>query len=196
MRIKQLRQSQGMTLSDLSTESGIGLSTLSRIENGQASVTFDNLERLASCLGVDISTLMAKSLDNNPTGRRVVTRGGEGDVYQTTQYTYEMLCNDLANKQFVPLLTRIERRTIEEFGPLSRHPGEEFVYVLEGEITLHTDFYEPLVLHKGDSAYFDSTMGHAIVAPSGPAQILWIATSSDGLEVSPQTKRRAMTGSH
>jgi len=190
MRIKDLRQSQGMTLSDLSTQSGIGLSTLSRIENGQASVTFDNLARLASCLGVDVSTLMEKNLGNNPTGRRVVTRGGEGDVYQTSQYTYEMLCNDLANKQFVPLLTRIERKTIDEFGPLSRHPGEEFVFVLEGEIILYTEFYEPLNLSRGDSVYFDSMMGHAIVAPFGPAQILWISTSSDGLEV-PSGKKGA-----
>jgi len=189
MRIKDLRQSQGMTLSDLSSQSGIGLSTLSRIENGQASVTFDNLARLASCLGVDVSTLMEKNIVNNPTGRRVVTRGGDGDVYQTSQYTYQMLCNDLAKKQFVPLLTRIERKTIEEFGPLSRHPGEEFVFVLEGKVTLYTEFYEPLSLSKGDSVYFDSMMGHAIVAPFGPAQILWISTSSDGLEVSSENSR-------
>jgi uncharacterized cupin superfamily protein len=45
-----------------------------------------------------------------------------------------------------------------------RHEGEEFLYVLEGELELHTECYAPLLLKAGESIYFDSRMGHGYVA--------------------------------
>ena len=50
---------------------------------------------------------------------------------------------------------------VAEFGGLIRHPGEEFSYVLEGELDFHSELYAPVRLRAGDSIYFDSEMGHA-----------------------------------
>lgn len=45
---------------------------------------------------------------------------------------------------------------MEEFGEFMRHPGEEFLYVIEGELELHTQCYAPVVLKAGESIYLDS----------------------------------------
>ena len=98
-------------------------------------------------------------------------------MHQTDQYDYEMLCTDLANKQFVPLKARVKANTIARFSDMLSHPGEEFVYVLSGEVELHTQFYAPTRLVAGDSAYFDSTMGHALLKASDEdAEVLWICS--------------------
>jgi mannose-6-phosphate isomerase-like protein (cupin superfamily) len=64
-----------------------------------------------------------------------------------------------------PILVEIRARTLDEFiaefGGLISHPGEEFTYVLEGELDFHSELYAPVRLRAGDSIYFDSEMGHA-----------------------------------
>jgi uncharacterized cupin superfamily protein len=61
-----------------------------------------------------------------------------------------------------------------------RHPGEEFVYVLEGILELHTEMYTPARLEAGDSVYFDSGMRHAYIAVGdAPCRILSICTTPE-----------------
>jgi hypothetical protein len=67
----------------------------------------------------------------------------------------------------IPLLSRIRSRTLEEFGELIRHPGEEFVFVLSGAIEVHSEFYDPLTLHAGEYIYLDSEMGHGYLVSGG-----------------------------
>jgi mannose-6-phosphate isomerase-like protein (cupin superfamily) len=78
------------------------------------------------------------------------------------------------------VFTRIRAKSLQEFGDLVRHPGEEFIYVLEGGITVHTEFYDPVVLGSGESIYVDSNMGHAYVAEGcDEAAVLAVCSSSD-----------------
>jgi hypothetical protein len=77
------------------------------------------------------------------TGRRTVTRAGQGIQHRSPQYDYEMLCADIAQKQFIPLLTRLREHDVAEFPALLSHQGEEFLYVLTG-VKIHTDQYLPL----------------------------------------------------
>ena len=64
----------------------------------------------------------------------------------------------------VPLEMRIRARSKEEFDHWSQHDGEEYVYVIAGEIEVNTDHYSPFRLKKGESAYFDSGMKHVYVS--------------------------------
>src|SRR3546814_3333393 len=69
--------------------------------------------------------------------------------------------------------------SIEEFGEFHRHDGEEFVYVLDGELAFYSDSYTPAYLKAGDSIYFDSGMGHAYVAVGDvPCRILSVFSTS------------------
>jgi uncharacterized cupin superfamily protein len=142
---------------------GPAFSTISKVEKSQISTTYKNILRLADWLKVDVATLFSEKTVSISTGRRTVTRAGQGIHHRSPQYDYEKLCADIAQKQFNPLLTCLRAHNVTEFPALLSHQGEEFLYVLTGVVEIHTDQYLPLRLEKGDSCYFDSTMGHACV---------------------------------
>ncbi|MEO1178607.1 MAG: cupin domain-containing protein, partial [Pseudomonadota bacterium] len=51
------------------------------------------------------------------------------------------------------------------------------LYVLTGVVRLYTEFYEPVEMRRGDSAYYDATMGHNVVSVSPEdATILWVTS--------------------
>ncbi|MEF2071985.1 helix-turn-helix domain-containing protein [Consotaella aegiceratis] len=175
--LRRLRREAHLTLQELGERAGLAPSTLSKIENGQMSPTYETILNLAAGLRIDVTELFTGGAASHVGGRRTVTRRGDGIRRATDQYTYEMLAAELSGKQFIPLLTTIEARSLAEFPGLVQHAGEEFFYVLAGQVTLHTEHYAPTVLDVGDSCYFDSTMGHACVSSGDePAQILWICS--------------------
>ncbi|HEY4199122.1 MAG TPA: XRE family transcriptional regulator [Devosiaceae bacterium] len=175
--LRHLRQQAGLTLSELAQRCGLAPSTLSKVENGQMSPTYDTILSLAQGLEVDVTELFAGKPSAPVRGRRTVTRKGQGAILATAQYDYEMLCADIAGKQFVPLFTQIKANSVHEFPTLISHAGEEFIYILSGSVTLHTEFYAPTQLEPGDSCYFDSLMGHALVSTADtPATLLWICS--------------------
>jgi quercetin dioxygenase-like cupin family protein len=87
------------------------------------------------------------------------------------------LAETLSRKQMLPYRTRVRARRVEEFGGWVRHEGEEFLYVLTGAIRLYTEFYKPVEMRRGDSAYYDASMGHNVVSVSqDDATILWVTS--------------------
>ena len=152
-------------------------STLSKIEKGQLSPTYEKIAALAKGLNIQVGELFDEEEKSVPRGRLTVTRRRTGVLHETPQYDYEALCTALAGKQFVPLLTTVKARSIKEFPSLLQHEGEEFIFVLRGSLTVHTQFYQPIELQEGDSCYFDSSMGHACVAGEEDVQILWVCSN-------------------
>ncbi|KAB0265027.1 helix-turn-helix domain-containing protein [Microvirga brassicacearum] len=176
-RIKQLRLERGLTLQQLGKRCELAASTISKVEQNHISPTYENVLRLADGLHVDVAELFSPKPNRMMFGRRSVTRAGHGAKLRSAQYDYEMLCADLSSKQFIPLLTTLSAHSIQEFPNYISHEGEEFIYVMSGVVELHTDIYEPLRLQKGDSCYFDSTMGHACLSVGDQdAVILWVCS--------------------
>jgi transcriptional regulator with XRE-family HTH domain len=174
-RIRALRLSKGMTLAMVSERTGLAISTLSKLEKGTVSLSYDKLMLISKGLGVDIAGLVESKpqLPRNPglaAGRRVVQRAGDGQLVETHSYRQTYLATELLNKRMTPIFVEIRARTLEEFtaefGGLISHPGEEFTYVIEGELEFHSELYAPLRLRAGDSIYFDSEMGHAYLKAS------------------------------
>src|ERR1700733_9020918 len=165
--LKSLRKRNKWTLADVAKRTGIPPSTLSRIENDQISPTYDMLLRLGQGLSIDLSQLLSDApaeVSSDQPGRRSVNRIPDGETVPMSNHTLRYLSNDLLNKQMTPILCEYRARSLQEFGPLMRHDGEEFLFVLEGELELHTECYAPLALKAGESIYFDSRMGHGYVA--------------------------------
>jgi transcriptional regulator with XRE-family HTH domain len=162
--LRRLRKERRLTLAEVSRRADLPLSTLSKVETGQMSLTFERLLRLANGLGIDVGEIIASSRQAEEpavTARRCITRAGGGRRISTPTYGYEYLCTDLIAKQMTPIVITLKARSRLDFGNLSSHPGEEFLYVLRGTLEFYSEFYETLTLTEGDSLYFDSTMGHA-----------------------------------
>ncbi|MDB5460733.1 MAG: helix-turn-helix family protein [Caulobacteraceae bacterium] len=183
--LRELRQRDGLTLADVSRRTGLSVSSLSKVENGQMLLTYDKLASLASGMGVDITFFFSahgplKDETAAVTARRSINRKGEGERVNTRFYDYLYPCADLSNRRLLPMIGTVKARTLEQFGGLVSHDGEEFTTVLEGRVEVQTEFYGPTVLEVGDSIYFDSTMGHAYLAASdGPCRILCVATAPE-----------------
>ncbi|MEO5685869.1 MAG: XRE family transcriptional regulator [Burkholderiaceae bacterium] len=179
--IRAMRKRSGLTLTELAARTGLAVSTLSKLEMGHVSLSYDKLMLISKGLDID----MAELLDSSPHpsgaatygGRRVLHRAGEGQHLETRSYSQTYLATELLNKRMTPIHVELHARTMDEFraefGDFIRHPGEEFTYVIEGEVTFHTELYAPLTLHAGDSIYFDSEMGHAYLkASEGPCRTI------------------------
>lgn len=182
--LRVIRKERGWSLADAAKATGFSISTLSKVENGQRSLTYDKLVLLANKFSVDVSRLFTAGERASGValfaGRRSVHRVGEGFEVPAKVYTYNYLAQDLIQKRFVPVLMDIHARSVTEFGQLIRHKGDEFAYVLSGEIELHTEIYGPLRLKAGESVFFDSGVGHAYVkVGEGAARILCIGSDVD-----------------
>ena len=177
--LRALRRRRRWSLATVSELTGLAVSTLSRIENDQLSLTYDKLVQLCQGLGVDLTELLSNSsaqTNDAPMGRRDYTPPGQGRQIQANHYHYRYLCTDFKRKKMTPIIGTITAKNIDEIGGFLRHDGEETVYVMDGTLELHTEFYEPLRVETGGCVYFDSSMGHAFVAIDGPVTILSVCT--------------------
>ena len=192
--LKALRRRNNWTLADVSRRTGLPTSTLSKIENDRMSPTFDKLARISSGLKIDMAALFDHGSveDAQPaaSGRRCIVRAGEGKAIETQSYSHLYPAWDLLNKRIIPIVAELHARSLEEFGELIRHPGEEYAYVLEGEVDLYTSLYAPVRLKTGDSIYFDSGMGHAyIAAAEGPCRVLSLCSAPETQLIAASTGR-------
>ncbi|MEP6885926.1 MAG: XRE family transcriptional regulator [Gammaproteobacteria bacterium] len=182
--LRSLRLRNGWTLKEMSQRTSIPVSTLSKVEHDNLTLTYDKLVQLSQRLNIRISELFADpnvTSEAAVTARRSIGRLDDAVRVNTKNYDYHYLCPELRRKRMIPILTRIRAKSAEEFGDLVRHSGEEYIYVLQGRIKVHTEFYDPVVLELGESIYLDSNMGHAYVTADGceEATVLGVCSSTD-----------------
>ncbi|WP_309663233.1 XRE family transcriptional regulator [Tabrizicola sp.] len=176
-RVRDLRRSRGWTLEEAAGRAGLARSTLSKIENGQMSPTYEALKKLAGGLAVSVPQLFTPPSKVQVNGRMAVTKAGEGGRQATITYEHELLAGNLTRKQMLPYRAVIRARDLAEFIGWVRHDGEEFLFVLTGVIRLYSEFYEPVDLRRGDSAYYDAVMGHNVISLSDEdATVLWVTS--------------------
>jgi transcriptional regulator with XRE-family HTH domain len=190
--LRERRAHHGWTLSDVSEKTGISTSALSKIENGLMSPTYHTIIQLCSGLDIEIGDLISRDSSVHPQpailGRRSISRQQDGQVIEDENYRYTYLCSDVAHKRIIPIVIKVKANSIQQIKRLWSHVGEEYVYVLDGEIDLLSELYEPVRLKKDDSCYFDSTMEHAYLA-AGSASATLLVTSSSATPNLAQTLR-------
>ncbi len=182
--MRGIRTRNGWTLKEMSARSGIPVSTLSKVEHDRLTLSYDKLQQLSQRLKIRMSDLFAEDAEDSAprvTGRRSVGTIDSAVRVTTDNYDYHYLCTDLRQKRMIPIITRIRARSASEFGELVHHQGEEFIYVIEGRIEVHSEFYDPVVLDAGQGIYIDSSMGHAYVVADGcdEALVLGVCSSAD-----------------
>ena len=180
-RLRQLRRDRGWTLAEVAERSGLAISTISKAERGVISLTYDRLSQLAQGLEVDLAAFFNAEGQSFEPGSFAVARKGEFKRQETPNYVYEMLFPDLWNKAMVPMLGSLKARELVDFEDFVRHPGQEFLVVMEGAVTVFTEGRDPVRLEAGDSLYFDSAVGH-LYASDGDrdARILVVCVPGPG----------------
>jgi transcriptional regulator with XRE-family HTH domain len=176
--IRKLRIARGWNLAMLSEQSGVPISTLSRVELGQNALNYDKLMRLCRALEVDLEGLVSREAEGAvaPSGRRSVTRAGEGEPVRIGPASGRAAAADLLSKSFSPTLLDVTAETLEAHGPPAVQPGEAYALVLTGAVEFHGHLYAPLALASGDAVYFDAASGYVLLARGGPARVLLVNT--------------------
>jgi transcriptional regulator with XRE-family HTH domain len=191
-RLNRLRIERGWTLADLSKLTGLSKPYLSRLESGQRQPSLAALLALARTYETALQSLLdSGSLQG---GSPVVIQGSRAQIRRGNGLRYRAISGGgaLVNLNAAHVTVPHRRRQ----AALSRHDGEELLYVLSGTLNLGFD-HESHTLHPGDSAHFDARIPHRLSA-TGPddAQVLMVAYVPPGISASldhpapPESSRR------
>ncbi|HYC06078.1 MAG TPA: XRE family transcriptional regulator [Azospirillaceae bacterium] len=176
-RIRFARLREGMTLQEAAKRAEISVSALSKIENGRVEVKYATLQKLSRALNLAVAA-PAPTPEAAARGARVISRAGAVIEHDSGPYLYRLHGTELRRKAMFPTLIRVRARSLGDFAEWNQHEGEEFVFVVSGAIHLLFEQYEPVALHAGDSAYYDSGLKHAIVSVSTEdAEVMSVAWS-------------------
>lgn len=157
MEIKKLRTEKGITLKALSEKSELSVGFLSQLERGLTTIAVDSLEKLATILDVHLTHFF----DNPVKKKELVLRSYEQEIMDSVEggFIKYSLSANLENKLLVPRLIEILPQKKDEEIVSYTHEGEEFVYVLEGILTVYLNGTRHEV-YPGDSVHMDSTIAH------------------------------------
>jgi transcriptional regulator with XRE-family HTH domain len=162
-RIRTLRKEQGLALRVVAARSGLSVGFLSQVERGLSSIALSSLHSVADALGVSLATLFEERAPEPKleSGAPVFTMTRAVDRPRRTVSSgrhYELLSARAPGLVLEPMLVYIEPGGTREAA--APHPGEEFAYVLSGELTYEVAGTEYL-LGPGDSLYLRSNEPHA-----------------------------------
>jgi transcriptional regulator with XRE-family HTH domain len=180
-RLRTARKRLGWTLTELAERSGVSITTISRAERGQLALGYESFTALGRALAMDMNAMFAgPGVKPTQLDGPVVTRANKGVVYRGLAVDYEFLGTTAAGKRMSPIVGTVHARRIDGPEDFVKHSGEEFAYVLSGEIEVHFSNGEVVRLARGDSLYFDSRLGHAYVSVSRQLARIVAVTSEDG----------------
>ncbi|MDR1859996.1 MAG: XRE family transcriptional regulator [Bacteroidales bacterium] len=175
-KIQKVRQSRQISLETLAEKTGLEVELLQKIEEQGLIPSLAVLIKIARALGMRLGTFLD---DDEKLGPAISRNGSKNDVTFTPQGTrvnenlnFFSLAPNKAGRNMEPFVINIKPDTAGEV--LSSHEGEEFLYVLDGQIEI---LYgkETHVLGEGDSIYYDSIVAHQIHAANNkPARILGV----------------------
>ncbi len=154
-KIKELRNNRKMTLKDLSELTNLSTGFLSQLERGLTSVATDSLATIAGALGVDLSYFIRPQRN-----RSYIVRNYEKEVFRVeNRFIQYHLGSAVQDKAMMPRIIELLPINSDENITQYPHEGEEFVYVLEGTLTLLID-NQQYELFPGDSAHYSSQLTH------------------------------------
>ncbi|MFG2041158.1 helix-turn-helix domain-containing protein [Dactylosporangium sp. NPDC048998] len=162
IRLRRLREQRAVTLTALSAETGISVSTLSRLESGGRRPTLELLVPLARAHGVTLDHLAGAEPAPDPrVHARPVVRHG---------VTYV----PLSRRPGAPQAFKLVYPPATPAGPPDprSHEGYEWLYVLSGRLRLILGAHD-LVLDAGEAAEFDTRVPHWFGNPTdAPTEVL------------------------
>lgn len=170
-KIRALRKRLQRTLDETATAAGISKPFLSQVERGLATPSITSLAGIARALGVTVQYFV-----DTPTEAKSVRRAGELKFFSFADSAnlFARLTNVSGDRQLDAILVRLPAG--QPPSEVTTHAGEEFLYVLRGEVTICLEG-TTFVLHAGDSAHYESTVPHGWANTAGAETVLvWVGT--------------------
>ena len=177
-KIKGLRETKNISVEEVSERSGLSVEQIVSIENEEHLPSLGPLIKIARALGVRLGTF----LDDNDALGPVVCRATEREQDSSISFSngmadarkhmeYHSLAKQKSGRHMEPFIIDIQPSEERDF-KLSAHEGEEFIFVMEGEVEIKYG-KETYTLKTGDSIYYDSiVMHHVHGVPGKSAKIL------------------------
>ena len=171
-RIIKIREEKDLTLEEISKMTGFDVAFLSKIENKEVQPQLGTMIKLSKALDSAFGRLVSGVGDKlysitRKNERRTISRSTSKKSKKKV-YTYKSLAPDVQGRHMEAFLVQLEEDPDKE---TSLHEGEEFIFVLDGEVVLEIGD-DKFVLEPGDSAYYLSTTAHHIAAKKGKATIV------------------------
>ena len=171
-KIKGLRESKNLSVEEIAESTGLSIDQINSIENDQNLPSLGPLIKIARALGVRLGTFM----DDNDSLGPVVTRAADRERDSSISFSngatdarkhmeYHPLAQQKAGRHMEPFIIDINPAESLEY-KLSAHEGEEFIYVMEGEVELVYG-KEKYLLQQGDTIYYDSIVKHHLHGAEG-----------------------------
>lgn len=162
-RLKEARESRGLSIFDIYLRTNIDVEQLTQIEEGTVAPPLGTVIKLAKALDIKIGYLVSGEEEKTYTivrkdDRKVISRYDPGKEKQYG-YGYESLAPQKTDRHMEPFLVTLEPSETEH--ERSAHDGQEFIFVLDGkmEVRLEDEIH---ILEPGDSIYYDSTVPHLV----------------------------------
>ncbi|MBT2645154.1 helix-turn-helix transcriptional regulator [Bacillus sp. ISL-34] len=155
VKIKKLRKDRKLTLKQVSDKTNLSISFLSQVERLKSSITLESLKRVSEALDVNPSYFFS---DPEKKTKSTVIRNALNDLNnRPNSFIYKDLTSNIENPLFTPFLVMLKPG--DNKGSSYSHKGQEFLYVLEGTLTILMDD-EEYDLYPSDCMYLDSTTPH------------------------------------
>ena len=171
-KIKGIRESKKLSIEEIAERSGLSADQIASIENDQYLPSLGPLIKIARALGVRLGTFLDDSDELGPVICRAQDRERNSSISFSNGATearknmvYHSLARQKAGRSMEPFIIDIQPSEEKDF-KLSAHEGEEFIYVMEGEIEIAYGL-EKYVLKQGDSIFYDSIVEHHVHGLAG-----------------------------
>lgn len=170
-RMKALREISGISAAALAKEFKIPTAEYEKFESGAADIPVSVLYEAAQKFNVELTTLLTG--EEPKLHQYCLVRAGRGvSVERRKEYSYQDLAYNFIHKKAEVFLINVEPHAADVKRHFYSHAGQEFTYVLSGDLKVVLDGHE-VTLAAGDSLYFDSGKPHAMIALNGkPAKFL------------------------
>jgi len=179
-QVYEFRNKLGLTVADLARQAGLSAGMLSKIENGQTSPSLATLQALSTALNVPVTSFFRKyeeqrdaTFVKSGTGLIIERRGSRAS------HQYQLLGHSMSKSTVLePYLVSLT--ATPDVLPLFQHAGQEFIYILEGEVIYrHADKLYSMA--PGDSLFFDADVPH------GPEELVKMPIRLLSIMVYPRT---------
>lgn len=169
-RIKELREILDISVESIADNLGISAQEYSKLESGEKDIPISMLYEIAIILDTDATVLLTGETPRMDT-YSVVRKGDGVSVDRYEGYQFESLGFNFMNRSMEPMLVTLEKK--EKEPALVIHGGQEFNYVLEGQLKV-TVGKNVFVLEPGDSIYFNPTLPHGQAAVDTTTRFLTV----------------------